>query len=327
MKNLIIIALFVLSLPSFAGFKKVLLITSLADHQVKLQRKVERKFIQNLPHRLEPVIVHQADQFILRQHLMSEEYLAIFWLSHGSFAKLSSRVSSSAEGIKISPKILDFQKNNVAPIFSQIHPGTKYLAVIGCNTKQIINFYRESSNWSHSDVRNTYIPQSRVPATWTLKRAMKDFNYYFYNFKLYPHKPFPVKKFGYLVLVKRTIPIGAKTNDVRPVRVEVAGSLIGVLPKQKPGTTLSKYMFLPKQENFNRSQLNVRFSTGHDIEANLDPKAFGSMEIVSQDSDINAKWEVFAKSDGTPFGIYSQNYLFKGSKAILETSIQFSLFK
>lgn len=79
-------------------------------------------------------VVHDANQVDLYNNLHDPENLAVFWISHANS-------SERFVGTSLSERIVDSQYVDIAPIFQEIHPNIKWLGLIGCKTRQILEKY------------------------------------------------------------------------------------------------------------------------------------------------------------------------------------------
>lgn len=86
----------------------------------------------------------------------------------------------------------------------------------------------------------------------------------------------------------------------------VGRKLIGVLPKTSASEDQTFEYYIPFNSKISKIDLKIVLASGQNAEDETDH--WGNVEITS--SDINM-WKMFAKRDGTPFGVNERVYLFK----------------
>src|SRR4051812_34601814 len=98
------------SVSTFAS-EKIVLLTAI-DEPSEVLEKLDKMFLRSYEQSgLEPVIVHRADQLILRQYLTAPDIAGLFWISHAGAEQKFAR------GVAAQGTILDIHKNNVKNLF------------------------------------------------------------------------------------------------------------------------------------------------------------------------------------------------------------------
>jgi hypothetical protein len=134
-----------LEAPGWAAQQKIVLLTSVDTKTIPnlLSKSRAKTYIPKLAYLFQKEfesskyiieIVHEADQFDLWKVLHDPTNIAVFWLSHASL----SESEVLGEQILRTHKILDSRGFDITPVFEQIHPNLRFLAVIGCFSSKIL---------------------------------------------------------------------------------------------------------------------------------------------------------------------------------------------
>lgn len=295
---------------SFSIFgKNIVVLTSLPKSQYKTVKKLNKIALRKLgkESQFDLIIKKQADQEDLYRYLNDPETVALFWISHGAFTRVSA---SSRSSIRPSAHLLDYKKDNIAKIFQKIHPNIKFLGIIGCNSAQIIK--------NNSNIRKdleTYIPTKKVIATWAMRKAIRKFAKYSKRSQFQFINEDRVKR-GYKVTVSRY-----STNEgAKSLKVFVGKKLVGLMPKSKPYEKQRKTFFIPV-ENTKKSMLKILFETGQSAFDKTDH--FGEISLYHNNKEY---WELFAKRDGTPFGTNERIFLYKADITELTDPVDYVFY-
>lgn len=287
MKRLIYLILLVFSNTLFA--KNIVLLTSLPNKDIKFTRDIGARFIQYTKdfyrQGFKIYIVHQADAQKLHSVLNNPQTHAIFWLSHGGAAK-----SQSPGGMQASASLLDYNGDNVAKVFQRIHPNIKFVGIMGCNSNIIMQGLLPKRDDLH-----TYFPKGKITAHKALKVSTRTFRY-FYHRNTNKNLSAPAIKLGYKVMIHRKT--GGEFNSYKPVQVFLGANLLTVLPKMPANSERIFKVMIPFQQQYTKSDLKFLLTTGQSAFDSND--YFGDIAIQV---DNNQVWKLFAKPDGTPFGV------------------------
>lgn len=274
--------------------KNIVLLSSLPAKDLNTIYKVENIFknkLSNLEdHKL--IYINEADQEQLYFHLNNPETMALFWISHGGFKKIRGNRSGA---IKPAPILFDHKKFNVAKTFQKIHPNIQFISVVGCNSFQIL----KDTIQKREDL-GYYIPTKKVIATWALKKSIRRFKKHYWNNK-YNYISEDQTLDGIRIKITRTTKRASES-----LKVLAGRKLIGIIPKTIAKQTQVFEYYIPFNEVLNKQSLKIVLSSGQNAED--ETNNFGEIEITS--SDLNM-WKLFAKRDGTPFGINERVFLFK----------------
>lgn len=96
------------------------------DYEISLDIEEQfRKYFKNSGYQM--VFEHRASALTLEKYLTSADTLALFWISHAR-----ERIGLTKEVIS------DFWGNNIADVFQKIHPDVRFLGIVGCSAKAIL---------------------------------------------------------------------------------------------------------------------------------------------------------------------------------------------
>jgi hypothetical protein len=155
MKKLFLAILFtIFSLQGHALEREIVVLTSIETPKLKpfwrsnnyeISKDIEKQFkkaFDKSGYKL--VIKHNSSRENLAFYLQSSKTLALFWVSHAAD-------EASVGGLDFSSIIQDINGNNVKNIFQKINPNVKFLSLIGCNAKNILEDFK-NSGFYHSDL-------------------------------------------------------------------------------------------------------------------------------------------------------------------------------
>lgn len=294
-KPLIILFSLILSNSLFA--KNIVLLSSLTDKDFKATTEIKRQFYKKLygiqKHGNQLIYVDKATTDHLYKYLNDSETVALFWVSHGGHIRRSRKNTS---GIGATSVLVDFQKVNVAKVFQKVHPNIKYLGILGCNSRQIVSSHLEK----RKDL-GIYMPSYSVVATWSFRVALRKFKRHYWN-NQYNYLQDNVLIDGYPITIKREV-----SKDSKALMVFAGKKLIGVMDELNAGEIQSNTFYIPYYEGIKRYDFKIIIKSGL-LTKNLDD--FGEIEVSYENQKL---WKLFAKRDGTPFGVNERIYIFKSN--------------
>jgi hypothetical protein len=297
-----VLVLFFVLVPQLVYAKNIVFLSSLPLKDQKTTLKLKKLFFKKLygvsqfanGHQL---IYHSnADAELLYKYLNDPDTMALFWVGHGGFKKISS---TSEVGIQPTPVLFDYKQRNISKVFQKVHPNIKFLAVIGCNSWQIL----KNVISSRSDL-GYYIPSKKVVATWSFRKALRKFRKHFWTIK-YHYISEDIKQQGIPITIERS------TTSNTPLMIFAGKKLIGVFPASSTSQYLKKNFMIPLYTDFTnlkKHDLKITFSSGQNARDNFDN--FGDIVIRY---DGQRLWKLFAKSDGSAFGVNVRIFLFNNS--------------
>lgn len=303
------LSLIFISFVAFSGqsfsVKKIVLLNSVVHDKIKIEKKIERIFRKKFSSNKYPVeikVIHKADQEDLHRELNNASNSAVFWISHGAFAKIKTK---GEQALGVRPMIFDYRGDNVADIFSKINPNIEYVAIIGCNSKGILDYY---NNQGFSKNLKTYVADRKVIATFGLRKSIRKFKKHWRNGELKKGNKKGIAK-GYFVSVTRSLDIETPRESIRSLKVINNKRVIALLPKIEPGSSSTQKIFIPKNTNNTKNKFQLEFSTSQGLGTSRSNVYIGDIYLESEGVNL---WKLFAKSNGDYFGFNSKLFLFKG---------------
>jgi hypothetical protein len=234
-------------------------------------------------------IFHQVDQEKLHEVLMDSRYIGIFWVSHGAYHKLAH-----GHTMQVTPMLFDYQGDNLARTFEKVHDGLKFLAIVGCNSFQIM----EVAMKRHPHLQ-VYLPKKRVIAQRGLRKAITK-----YHLADSIDQPRATRT-SYKVPVLITRQTGENFDSYRSLRIIAGDRLQTVLSKMKAYEQKSFRVELEFDHPPSQKDLRIIFESGQKPD---DPQdSFGHIEITYEGERW---WRLFAKADGHPIGVNERIFHF-----------------
>lgn len=290
---------------------EIVLLTSIKN--TRLERKMERIFTRKMRELAKKgwkiEVRHRADAFDLHQALMKDSVDGLIWVSHGAFKNL--RASREAgDAIAAKPMLLDYRGDDVAPVLSMKHDELKFLSVVGCNSKQILEYQIDPNGPSSEDTAlETYIPDHKVIAQWALRRASKKSARFFLAKKTKAtNEPMDTNpKTLETIQIVRKIPTDSAAINLRSLRVYLGGRLLGLIPSGQPGETQTVSLEVPDEiAQWTSPRWKIRIETGQSVETPSTNIVFGELQFQTQ---RGLRYEVFSDESGQPFGQNFRVYL------------------
>ncbi|PIP95837.1 MAG: hypothetical protein COW00_12275 [Bdellovibrio sp. CG12_big_fil_rev_8_21_14_0_65_39_13] len=285
---------------------KVVLLTSLnpelnrpplRSKKWNINEKLEKIFRDQMDNQ-EIEVIHMANQWQLYQALNDKDVQALLWVSHSS--NTSDRTSDALS----TASVLDHQFRDVLPLFQTIPSHIQYLGLVGCRSELIINELKSKNKFQSSAETKLFLEEKKVDARKSLKRALKELK----QIKL---KDEVEAKCIEQEVAQIDFTRTAIESDAASVRIVVGGQVLKVLPKLLKGETQTGTISVvgPIQS---KGDLKILIDTGASSHSELD---LGKFTFTN---DHEAEWKLFAKPDGTPFGIGSQVYHLKTKEQVNE---------
>jgi hypothetical protein len=138
---------------------RIVILTSL--NESKLENKISRYIERNLQ-AFEVELKHKATQDELYQAILSGPD-GLIWVSHGSAYQMEM-------GIGATPQILDYQKNDIAPLFQVLKPQTQFLSIISCFAEAALKFNEIKTD----SLNGSSFPSGKVIGMKGFRRAVKN---------------------------------------------------------------------------------------------------------------------------------------------------------
>ena len=280
--------------------KNIVFLSSLPKKDQKTTNKLKKLFFKKMYGISQyadgnQLIYHDmADAQILYHYLNDPDTMALFWVGHGGFKKMGKTTGS---GIRPAAILLDYEKKNVAKVFQRVHPNIKFLGVIGCNSWQIL----ENVISTRPDL-GYYIPSKKVIATWSFRKALKRFRQHFWS-QSYKYLEQDSLETAIPITIERSV-----SQASVPLMIFAGKKIIGVMPAVNVPSIQKQNFFIPYKEGLKKHDLKISISTGHGVA--VSSYNFGNIVIGHRGEKL---WKLFAKSDGTAFGVTERIFIFQGN--------------
>jgi len=257
MKTLLsIIFLLIFQVHCKAAERKVVILTSVKnpttipfwrakDYQIEKDIEMQFKnYFSGSGYKI--IFIHKATAANLEYSLLSPNTLALFWVSH---AAKSQTILNSI--------ILDIAGNNVKEVFKNVHPSLRFLSLVGCQSRHILDKYLSQGQYTHAKKLVTHgfkktvslnkaIRKSVVAASKVLDKDPQSF----YNLDDYFVRsqiigiPALMKIKEEIKQIKRGFAITIKNTNINySAQISVGDSFIGLLKKG----SLPQVFFIPYQ--------------------------------------------------------------------------------
>jgi len=321
------------SFSAYAQRTKVVLLTSLFIPEkapvfylnnlyINYIDRIEKKFrghFEKSNYQIE--VIHNANQYNLYHTLEDESVEGVFWLSHSS-----KDTSNETIGVSMPSRLLDYDLFDVAPILQNYHPNLKWLSIIGCHSKKIL----DQLNVNNKNGPVTFVFDKRIDAYRGLKKSLKASQLILNSNSIQKSNiESGVKKKAYSISVTRKV-FKNSVNELAPsLRIVMGGQLIGVFDEisEIGYTTQSAILDVSIEQNEKMNDRKIILDTGLNPSGCLFyPKGIrdknkrvrrsknensrelkcrsiniGDISISGSTSDKN--WDRFEDAEGNPIGI------------------------
>jgi hypothetical protein len=326
---------------SLADQQKIVLLTSMSvknihpwfsffsfkDYVQGLEESFIRQFSDS---RYLVEIKHDADQFDLWNVLHDPRNVAVFWLSHAGAAE----GGALGENLISTHSVIDAHGFDLTPVFQKIHPNLRFLAVIGCFSKQVMDSLPHlSHDTKHPDhpYLRLFTFSHKVDAKRGLHLAMDE------SKKILE---IPEIRLGYPAVCRNTqgyrakvvrsfahLEPGAEARVIRPAaRLMAQDQVLGVFPS----VTDSDSYGVPAQTqemvvySSHGDLPHLRLDVGENSEL-LAPSSrpeildIGklNLSLFGQEGSSRDLWVLWSARNGTPIGYFSQSYTAQNSSGVV----------
>lgn len=142
-----LIICFILLLLSFSVFaeKQIVVLSSIDELPHGIKNSIDRQFNDAFKYSgYRYTIQHSVSAEKLSEYLNSDDVYALFYISHATSAR-------SVNGIPFASSITNKDGLDVSKVFQKINSNIKYLSIIGCSAKFILDAYKERG-YFHDDL-------------------------------------------------------------------------------------------------------------------------------------------------------------------------------
>ena len=285
MRIFIVLSLLILN-KSFAG--NVVVLTSLELSMKKLN-KIERLVLEHYPKDSQEVTIqHNVKPIELLNYLSDENTEKLIWISH------SAKSKSISKGFKQADAILDVYGNNVQNFFSTSSPNLKFLAIVGCEAKGILEKFVRRGNYIDRPNLNLFSFEKKTKIFKGLKMALKASTENRGNILVthYDH----LQSSNDFVDIK----INSSSAEDEYGWVEMGDRVLGYISAKSKSIRTK----LPYHVWYGLTSVNIRHIKDKSITGKLSKE---SLEIsVNGSTDL---WEPFNNGDGEMIGVNSHLYV------------------
>lgn len=288
-------------LTDTASAQPVRVLISISKDRIsqRFSNKVYYKLVKNGFAEEDFSITQDADQYTLYNTLNDPQTQAVIWISHGATPRLTRKMKrqlNGGTGMSAQPELVDYRGDNVAPVFKNYSNNIRYVAVIGCNSREILDYV--GSGLATDDSIEKYIPTKKIIAQFAIRRVVKQLA----QIELLDSTTaVPMEPVQNALTITRSIPADADGELIRPLRVMIGNDLIGVLPALSPGE--SRTWILPVSD---ANIKQVKLESGQNIMTPAEKINFGDLKITLPNQSV---MKPFSKTDGTPFGLNFRLYI------------------
>ena len=237
------------------------------------------------PLELETRVVTNASARDLRRVLKSPLTTAVFWVGHATSGDANSALS-------LNNIVVDYYGVNVADLFKDIHSNVRWIGLVGCNTKGIVQenkklgFYRFNP-LLHIDSFDSYAVASR-----DLNSSASQAYLYLATIKRRYPKPICdwQQKVSSSTLLGQLLKIEREDSEQRSnIRISINEVLLGFLSKEDDQALL----WIP-------NGLNIEKIEVVQMELEADTPALEALRITNENRDL--VWSPISRQDGTRWG-------------------------
>lgn len=337
MKKIVLLASILISALASAT-PNVVLLSSLETPKIwyhskkwKIEKSLNKIFYKRFKKSgLNIIIKEKVDQQILREELLNPNNIAVFWVSH---AKDSQQIS---DGVSSDAAIVDYHGVDVKNHFKNIHPNMRYVGLVGCNAKELLEEYRSEGYYSNNKDLLIHSFDKKVDARIGLRKSIRKsakqlgklkkrllasprvigFQDILTDFETNP--ACLVKQSGFKISVRREL-----KEEAPAVAIKIDDQILHVFAQAKAGEVQEAEIFVqPKLNEMSRNSFKVTVDTN--LFVGMEKLYLGDFEFSS---DWNGKWKLFAKRDGTPLGVTKNLYRYTGQTPMIHQLEEFQPYE
>jgi hypothetical protein len=280
-------------------------------------------------------VKHDATAYDLAQELESPENIAVFWVSHAA----STSGQSSALGLD--NLIADEDGIDVSGVFQKVHPNLRWLGVVGCKAKPILDQYTQDGDYAGDPNLHIHSYSTVIDAEHGLIDSMNQsvaviadpyrsdtYTQIHYNGigeivpeSRYTFIPTVVASAalvqgqaldqcpsgtGFPITLTRT-PVAGSSGPMVEAQIYVEDKFLGVMPASSSVQTLT--INLPQGLISSGGGMNLKVDSPFAGVLQTRPE-FGKVSF--QSALPSEQWSIFADSSGNPIGITNELYRYLG---------------
>lgn len=243
----------------------------------------------------------QAKQNDLYSVIQDPNTVAIFWIGHG---RQFNRGLASPPGL-----LVDAEGNDLAPLFQQIHPNTKYIGLIGCESDAVFQAYKLRGHYDHLPFLKfgAFHAEDITEPTSGLLRELNQAQ------KWFSRVPLEMVCKSETAMMKVQVDRSTDIISVEPapaVRIELRGRVLASMPPLNPGDMQRVTLWIKADELNSANQFidfEVLSSSVYQRKTGLGQFTFTSVE--NQDLQWRVLENALVPTSQLSHVIYSLNHL------------------
>ncbi|MCM2276945.1 MAG: hypothetical protein NDJ89_02575 [Oligoflexia bacterium] len=270
-------------------------------------------------------VYHGAGPRELAEVLQDPAIRGVFWVSHSG-----SDASTDGEPAQWDDTILDLHGNDVKEVFQRIHPGIRWLGIVGCNSAAIFETFRSEGFYRDNRLLRIQAFDARIDAlpgfAFSLNesvtelgdpvRSQVDQEARWTSIPKVIARPELISEGTGSVCPKvRALPVriiqdapaGQPAASLADLVILWEGRFLGVLPAPAPGESRDLTVLLEEEFLRRDRKLKIKAEAVRRVDG-LEP--FISLRFESGLSP--SAWEIFSDSQGRPIGTWSRLYRHPG---------------
>jgi hypothetical protein len=272
------------------------------------------------------IIKEKVDQETLRKELLNPKNIAVFWVSH---AKDNQDITS---GVSSDAAIVDYYGVDVKDHFKNIHPNMRYVGLVGCNAKNLLQEYRDEGHYSNNKDLLIHSFDKKVDARIGLRKSIRKsakqigklkkrllatprvIGYASVFDEFNDSKACMSTQKGFKINVTREL-----KEDSPVVAIKAQDKILHVFPQGKAGDIQNAEVYIqaPLAE-ISRNTFKITVDTN--LFSNMTKLYLGNFDF---NADWNGDWKIFAKRNGIPLGVSKNLYRYKGQTPTSEDLSEF----
>jgi hypothetical protein len=279
------------------------------EHYPQRLESAFREHFQNRGYNV--VVQHDADQAVLWRALHYPGSVAVYWLSHAGDS------GPQAPGLSGGAVIVDRNGYDVTPVFQDVHPNLRFLAVIGCDSQHVLEQQLHSGISENPDLRLISFDH-KVDAQDGLKRALEVGDRYLGLPSVRRgYEPECATRQGYEVVVTRKLPCdnASEAKTFPAVRLENSGRVLGVFTATRGCRTQRLKTYLDESMGPVRA-FELKLVEDSGTNAYMLPTDLELGELDFSEPWSGAQWRLFADSSGHAIGVTTHVYRYTGPDRI-----------
>lgn len=276
----------------------------------------------DMPYEL--VAYHKVTADVLARELANPRNIAVVYLAHAG--------GSSLGGSGINTLTLtDYLRNSVLPVLAAVHPGLRYLGIVGCTTQAIVDHLRQLGLLSPELVAEGF--GGLVDARAALQQSIRGVRRHAVGplwqqvLEKKIQEPLCLQRKGVRVQLTRTFAEADPTSQMTPtvhdalMVTRADGRVVAVFPPAGSGAReqkLEAWLDLSVAPT-RAAQLKLVAGTGASPLGDRAGLELGRLTV--QAPALKGEWRVFADSSGKPIGVTENVYRYGGELPVDWTTV------